>query len=303
MSISLLGLYQNCGPKGSPFSIQQTGNTGLSSTGELSISNLVFSQSSYSPGVALGASANVSSSSSTQCQWSILNGQTLVTSYTSAVTAGSCSLPSGATAPQLPSGSTSIIFTLSVTASNSANQTALISGPFLVATTPVPTPVLTPPPPPTPAPTPVAPLFAIGCGDDPGYTGPTGIVWSADRYFSGGAKNGPTASMGPANAPNGDGKVYWYNRGGNSTYTFTVPAGMRTVILKFAEYYHNGSGQRVFNVSINGVPKLNNFDIYASAGGKGIAVDEPFTVNSTGTITISFTTITDQAQINGILIY
>ena len=101
------------------------------------------------------------------------------------------------------------------------------------------------------------------------------------------------------------------------TYTFTIPAGSHQVTLKFAEYYHNGPGQRLFNVTVNGVQVvdangnalssqvLTDFDIYAQAGGQAKAVDRTFNIKAANvsTMTIVFTTVTDEAQINGILIY
>src|SRR5262249_41692423 len=46
----------------------------------------------------------------------------------------------------------------------------------------------------------------------------------------------------------------------------------------------------------------SNFDIFATAGGADIAVIKQFsaTASTTGTITIQFTTVTDNAQVNGI---
>jgi hypothetical protein len=58
-------------------------------------------------------------------------------------------------------------------------------------------------------------------------------------------------------------------------------------------------------VSINGTQVLGNFDIYAAAGGKDIGIGEgfPVTASASGTITIAFTTVVDNAQVNGIEIY
>ena len=70
---------------------------------------------------------------------------------------------------------------------------------------------------------------------------------------------------------------------GHSRTRFTVPAGSYQVTLKFAEtYFTSGaaSGQRVFNVAINGTTVLTNFDIKAAAGGANIAVDRTFTVTA-----------------------
>jgi hypothetical protein len=80
-----------------------------------------------------------------------------------------------------------------------------------------------------------------------------------------------------------DDALYQNERWGAFTYTFTVPAGSYQVTLKFAETYFTtgaASGQRLFNVAINGTTVLANFDIKATAGGANIAVDRTFAVNA-----------------------
>jgi len=106
--------------------------------------------------------------------------------------------------------------------------------------------------------------------------------------------------------------VYQSERYGN-TFAYTIknltPNASYTVRLHFAEIYWGspsgsggGVGSRVFNVSINGTPALTNFDIYATAGGADKAIVKPFTTtaNGSGQITISYTTITDNAKSSGI---
>jgi len=61
-------------------------------------------------------------------------------------------------------------------------------------------------------------------------------------------------------------------------------------------------GSRTFNVSINGVRVLTNFDIVATAGAKNTAVVEQFTqpASSTGDYVITFTSVISQALVSGI---
>jgi hypothetical protein len=134
------------------------------------------------------------------------------------------------------------------------------------------------------------------------FTDPaTGNVWSADTGFAGGNTFSTTSTVtdtaNPSQAP-----LYQTERYGNFTYTFTVPNGTYTVTLKFAELYWTSTGQRIFNVVINGATVLSNFDIVAAAGGPLIAVDKVFTVGPTSTITIQFTTVVDNAGVNAIQI-
>ncbi len=129
----------------------------------------------------------------------------------------------------------------------------------------------------------------------------------ADTDFNGGGVGASTTSAisttGVSNpAPQA---VYQTNRVGSS-FSYATPgltaAASYTVRLHFAETYWTQAGQRVFNVSINGQTVLSKFDIFASAGGQNKAVVEQFTASadSSGTITIQFTSVVDQAQINGI---
>ena len=98
--------------------------------------------------------------------------------------------------------------------------------------------------------------------------------------------------------------------GGTFSYTFGSADGLKpntvsTVRLHFAESYWPGVGQRLFNVSCNAF-QLNNFDIFAAANGKNIAIVEQFTTttDANGKITITFSGgSADQAKIDGIEIY
>ena len=98
--------------------------------------------------------------------------------------------------------------------------------------------------------------------------------------------------------------VYQTDRVGNFTYTIpNLTAGASyTVRLHFAEIYWTAAGKRTFNVSINSTQVLSNFDIFATAGGADIAVIEQFstTASTSGTIAIQFTTVKDNAQVNGL---
>jgi hypothetical protein len=118
----------------------------------------------------------------------------------------------------------------------------------------------------------------------------------ADEYFSGGGAATPTTatiSTTAAGANAAPMAVYQTQRDG--VYTYTIPnltAGATyTVLLHFAEIYFSAAGDREFNVAINGTNVLTNFDQFAAAGGKNIAVVKSFntTANSSGQIVVSFT--------------
>jgi len=68
----------------------------------------------------------------------------------------------------------------------------------------------------------------------------------------------------------------------------------------FAEIFHDSQGKRVFDVFIEGVKVTANLDIWVKAG-KNAAYNETHVVKvSDGELTISFTTIKDNAKISAI---
>ena len=145
-------------------------------------------------------------------------------------------------------------------------------------------------------------------GVDISAGGPAAAPFVADEDFTGGATSATTHAITTTGLTNpAPQSVYQHNRYGNFTYTIPgLTAGASyTVRLHFAEEYWTTAGSRIFNVLINGTQVLTNFDIFATAGGEYIAVIEPFTAtaSSTGTITIQFVAVKDNAQINGIEIY
>jgi hypothetical protein len=117
-----------------------------------------------------------------------------------------------------------------------------------------------------------------------GYTDSLGQVWSADT----GANAGNTWNCGCSITGTSDPTLYQGQRWGVFSYNFSTPPGNYAVTLKFAEGF-TAAGQRLFNVGINGVPVLSNFDIFATSGGTNVALDETFNVASAGNIEIDFT--------------
>ncbi len=133
-------------------------------------------------------------------------------------------------------------------------------------------------------------------------------TWSADEYYAGGTSASTSATVNTSLLANpAPQSIYQTERYADTTYTIPnlTPASTSTVNLHFAETYWNGPRRRLFNVAINGTPVLSNFDIFATAGGRNIAIVESFTAtaSSAGTITIAFTTgAADLPTINGIQI-
>ncbi|OAI52842.1 hypothetical protein AYO44_16410 [Planctomycetaceae bacterium SCGC AG-212-F19] len=139
--------------------------------------------------------------------------------------------------------------------------------------------------------------------------GPAAGSFVADTDFSGGSvSGGTTAAINTSQVINPAPQSVWQSgRYGNMTYTIPnlTPGASYSVRLDFVEYFFGSAGQRVFNVALNGTQVLSNFDIFAAAGGTNIALARSFTAtaSSSGTITIAFTSLVNNAMINGIEVF
>jgi hypothetical protein len=119
----------------------------------------------------------------------------------------------------------------------------------------------------------------------PGFLDSQSGPWLPDTGHTGGGVYSTIAPIFGTSTP----EIYQTNRWGSFSYVFTVQNGSRTVTLKFAEIAPVAPGQRLFDVVINGIRVLQDFDVVAAAGGENAAVDRSFTVNvATQQIEIDF---------------
>ena len=83
-----------------------------------------------------------------------------------------------------------------------------------------------------------------------------------------------------------------------------VPAGNYSIELHFSENFHDSQGARVFDVFIEGENVLDDFDIFAEAGGKYVAYFESFQNISVsdGILNITLEPIQGSTTINAIAI-
>ncbi|TCZ67480.1 malectin domain-containing carbohydrate-binding protein [Flaviaesturariibacter aridisoli] len=146
------------------------------------------------------------------------------------------------------------------------------------------------------------PLYRINAGG-PSVTNSMG-VFAADNRFS--PAPGNTHSVTTAINGTTDDAIYQTERWGNSfSYALPVSNGQYKVVLHFAEIYWTAANSRVFDVSIEGVKKLDNYDIFAKVGAF-TATTETFVVNVTdGTLNIAFSSLTavggkDNAKVSAI---
>ena len=132
----------------------------------------------------------------------------------------------------------------------------------------------------------------------PAYIDTSGHSFLADKYFSGGTKHSYTKAVAGTNDPT----LYQTERSGaNLSYNVPVSNGTYTVTLDFAEMYWGAAGKRVFNVAIEGQSVLQNFDIYATAGGAQIALQRSFSVTvNDGVVNVVGTASVDQAKFDAI---
>ena len=147
------------------------------------------------------------------------------------------------------------------------------------------------------------PIYSVNCG------GSAVGSFAADAFFVTGIAftraNTITTNGVPYAAPPA---VYQTERYADSTLTTTyvfpnlVAGNNYSVRLHFAEIYLSGSGQRLFNVLINGNQVLTNFDIYAAAGAANKAVVRQFTLpaNASGQLVVVASNVLQNAQFNGI---
>ncbi len=128
----------------------------------------------------------------------------------------------------------------------------------------------------------------------------------ADTNFSGGNAFTTNSSIDESLATSATApiSVYQSERAGNFNYALTNlnPGMIYALRLHFAELIYTNSGQRTFNVAINGTQVLTNFDIFAEAGGKNKALAKRFHVaaNGSGQISLQFTSVIGQAKLSGL---
>lgn len=141
------------------------------------------------------------------------------------------------------------------------------------------------------------------------YVGEGCQVWQADNYY----QNGSTYYASGANIVNTyDDELYRSERYGGApgtaplAYAIPVPNSTYRLRLHFAEIWHgvsntNGAGARVFDVSVENVLVLDDFDIYVAANGaqKDVIREVQVTVND-GVLNISFAASVDNAKISAI---
>lgn len=105
----------------------------------------------------------------------------------------------------------------------------------------------------------------ISAGASTAFVDAEGHTWVADRYFKGGAAGAdPKLEVTGTLRP----QMYQTWRQGDFVYRIPLKPGVYELSLHFVEptYTHNSDTSRSFNVFINGVPALQEFEILNEAG-------------------------------------
>jgi Malectin domain/IPT/TIG domain len=139
---------------------------------------------------------------------------------------------------------------------------------------------------PTRAPTNAFQTILINCGYNLPYTDSLARLFSRDQFFVGGTTTNSSVPI----ANTEDDILYQFNRVGDTfTYEIPVPIGSFAISLLFSENEYNATGQRMFDITIEG-ETLTNVDIFQIAGGAHMATRlQKFKVVDDNYLSIRFT--------------
>jgi Malectin domain len=122
-------------------------------------------------------------------------------------------------------------------------------------------------------------------------------IFSADMNFTGGHADSITNPIDVSGVQNPAPQAVYQTRrtGSNGVgFTYIIPqlkaGGNYKVRLHFAEAAATGVGGRIFNVVLNGITVLSNFDVFAAAGAEFKAVIKEFmtAANGSGNVVIAY---------------
>jgi hypothetical protein len=135
-----------------------------------------------------------------------------------------------------------------------------------------------------------------------------GRLWAADEFVIGGHLVERTSSVANSRQKN----LFEGERFGHFSYHLPVAPGKYRLTLHFAETYFGSripnsppyqKGSRLFNVFVNGVVILRDFDIGDAAGGPNRGIEKTFDdlePNAQGLIVIEFSPLRNYACVNAI---
>lgn len=143
-------------------------------------------------------------------------------------------------------------------------------------------------------------LYAINCGGPDYPSASEGITYEADAYYTGGGTSAKTGTV----SNTADPELYLKYRYGSSAYDLPIGAATTVqVTLKMAEIFHSGSGQRRFDIFVEGVQVADELDLVATTGSSRVAYLLTTTATVTdGNLDLDFVTTLDNALIQAIVV-
>ena len=150
-----------------------------------------------------------------------------------------------------------------------------------------------------PPPKPALPTIRIKTGIATALKDSSSNEWLADQGFA----DGETVERPELKIENTkDQAIYQAERYSMTKFTQALPNGKYVVKLHFAETFDGitGPGQRVFSFNVEG-KEFKDFDVWAKSGGFARAYVETIPVEiADGKLDITFTSIVENPEINGI---
>ena len=120
----------------------------------------------------------------------------------------------------------------------------------------------------------IRPVIRIDCGSTTDFVDWNSFVWSKDQNFSGGKSIQSSLPVSQASPTLYDQSLYQTARSGREiSYSLTLPQGLYTVHLKFAELWLKDTGKRLMDILINGRKVWKSWDPSTVAGQTGMAID------------------------------
>lgn len=134
---------------------------------------------------------------------------------------------------------------------------------------------------------------------DQAITDTSGNVWQARNGFTGGwGMPGNAVDIAGTN----DDALYRPEWAGMSAWAHAMPNGQYKVTLKLRESWHAAAGKRVFSVTAEGRPVIDNLDVFAQVG-RDTAYDRSFNVTvADGRLDLAFSAAVDFAMVSAIAV-
>ena len=137
----------------------------------------------------------------------------------------------------------------------------------------------------------------INVGSDMPYTDRAGEVWIADTFF----EDGAVATIEESILDTQDDELYQSGRYAYTIdYEIPVDNGLHDVDLHFAEVFYSESGDRTFNIEIEGRALTEQFDIYKKSGINRATAERNSILVSDGTLNVHLEATEALAQLSAI---